>query len=97
VVGRAFHAPRRSDPHGIPTISRSTETKDAMQQAVRDGLIAFKAATALAQAQATKRARHRACQGGYLPLQKPSYACAFREDMLNLEVIEDRPWASLIL
>jgi hypothetical protein len=59
-----------------------------MQQAVRDALIAFMAATSPrpgSSHQGRSAGRNRACQGGCLPLQKPSYACAVREDMLNFD------------
>lgn len=52
--------------------------KDPMQQAVRDALIAFMAATAQAQAEATKEAQragiaHAKAQGGKYLGRKPSY------------------------
>jgi DNA invertase Pin-like site-specific DNA recombinase len=52
-------------------------TKDPMQQAVRDALIAFMAATAQAQAEATREAQragieHAKAKGRYLG-RKPSY------------------------
>ncbi len=52
-------------------------TKDPMQQAVRDALIAFMAATAQAQAEATKEAQkagieHAKAKGEYLG-RKPSW------------------------
>jgi DNA invertase Pin-like site-specific DNA recombinase len=55
-------------------------TTDAMQQAVRDALIAFMAATAQAQAEATKEAQragieHAKGKGAYLG-RKPSYSRA---------------------
>ncbi|MBO1906642.1 recombinase family protein [Microvirga sp. 3-52] len=53
-------------------------TTDPMQQAVRDALIAFMAATAQAQAEATKEAQragieHAKAQGGRYRGRKPSY------------------------
>jgi putative DNA-invertase from lambdoid prophage Rac len=53
-------------------------TRDPMQQAVRDALIAFMAATAQAQAEATKEAQragieHAKAQGGRYRGRKPSY------------------------
>jgi putative DNA-invertase from lambdoid prophage Rac len=59
-----------------------------MQQAVRDALIAFMAATAQAQTEATKAAQRAGIEhtkGGHVAWQKSSYACAVREDMLNLD------------
>src|SRR3981189_1153474 len=57
------------------------ETKDAMQRAVRDALIAFMAATAQAQAEATKEAQragiaHAKANGDALTYKgrKPSYS-----------------------
>ncbi|WP_262029248.1 recombinase family protein [Microvirga sp. Mcv34] len=54
-------------------------TTDPMQQAVRDALIAFMAATAQAQAEATKEAQragieHAKAQGGRYRGRKPSYS-----------------------
>jgi len=65
-------------------------TKDAMQQAVRDALIAFMAATAQAQAEATKEAQRagidhaRATQDGRYLGRKPSYTRAQYQAVLDL-------------
>src|SRR5215207_5748152 len=67
-------------------------TRDPMQQAVRDALIAFMAATAQAQAEATKEAQkagieHAKAKGEYLG-RKPSYSRDQYQmvvDMLNQE------------
>jgi putative DNA-invertase from lambdoid prophage Rac len=52
-----LHAPARRHPNGDQQFTFDGSTKDAMQQAVRDALIAFMAATAQAQAEATKAAQ----------------------------------------
>ena len=66
-------------------------TKDAMQMAVRDALIAFMAATAQAQAEATKEAQragieHAKANGDSYRGRKPSYnreQLAMVQDMLG--------------
>jgi putative DNA-invertase from lambdoid prophage Rac len=63
-------------------------TTDPMQMAVRDALIAFMAATAQAQAEATKSAQragidHRRALGGYLG-RKPSFARKQLDEVLML-------------
>lgn len=64
-------------------------TKDPIQQAVRDSLIAFMAATAQAQAEATKEAQragiaHAKAQEGRYRGRKPSYSRQKLETVQNL-------------
>jgi DNA invertase Pin-like site-specific DNA recombinase len=64
-------------------------TTDPMQQAVRDALIAFMAATAQAQAEATKEAQragieHAKAQGGRYRGRKPSYSREQLQAVQNL-------------
>jgi putative DNA-invertase from lambdoid prophage Rac len=64
-------------------------TTDPMQQAVRDALIAFMAATAQAQAEATKEAQragieHAKAQGGRYRGRKPSYSREQLQTVQNL-------------
>src|SRR3954466_15359471 len=75
-MGRAWHESARQ----ATTNARATPLKatPCVQQAVRDALIAFMAATAQAQAEATKEAQkagieHAKAKGQYLG-RKPSYS-----------------------
>ena len=75
----------------INTMTFDGSTTDPMQQAVRDALIAFMAATAQAQAEATKEAQragieHAKAEGSTYRGRKPSYSreqFALVRDMLN--------------
>jgi len=75
----------------INTMTFDGSTTDPMQQAVRDALIAFMAATAQAQAEATKEAQragieHAKAEGSAYRGRKPSYSreqFALVRDMLN--------------
>ena len=75
----------------INTMTFDGSTTDPMQQAVRDALIAFMAATAQAQAEATKEAQragieHAKAEGSAYRGRKPSYSreqFALVRDLLN--------------
>jgi hypothetical protein len=57
-------------------------TKDAMQQAVMECADSVHVCDCSGQAEATKAVSEPASS---IPWQKPSYACAVREDMLNYD------------
>src|SRR3954447_26867692 len=85
-MGRAWHESARQ----ATTNARATPLKatPCVQQAVRDALIAFMAATAQAQAEATKEAQkagieHARAKGEYLG-RKPSYTRPQYQAVLDL-------------